>query len=390
MRERQLAKEVLLTPRTVTAEDREHLVRALDLAARGHGQVSPNPMVGCVIARGGEVIGEGWHAQLGGLHAERAALADCAERGRSPAGATAYVTLEPCAHEGRQPPCADALVEARLARVVYLSDDPSPKASGRGPGILRDAGIDVEHAQGPEAAAARRLIQPFRKHARTGRPLVTLKSALTLDGRTATASGDSKWISGPESRALVHRWRAESDAVAIGVGTALADDALLTARDLDPPASRQPLRVVFDSSARLPAESALAASAREAGPVLLIVSPDAADSRTGPLADAGVEVHVVDGDPVARVQAALSELGRRGITSLLVEGGAGLAGSFVDAGEVDELRLFIAPILLGGEGARPLAAGRGKGRIAEAERALEVRHELSGSDLLITARMKEW
>jgi diaminohydroxyphosphoribosylaminopyrimidine deaminase/5-amino-6-(5-phosphoribosylamino)uracil reductase len=218
---------------------------------------------------------------------------------------------------------------------------------------------------------------------------VTLKSALTLDGRTATASGDSKWISGSESRALVHRWRAETDAVAIGIGTALADDALLTARDLDPPAARQPLRVVFDSAARLPADSAMVASAAEA-PVLLIASPDAPAERTNALREAGVDVFIVDGDPVARVNAALSELGRRGITSLLVEGGAGLAGSFVDAGEVDELRVFIAPILLGGEGARPLAGGAGKAQIADAERALDVSHETVGDDLLITARMKEW
>ena len=373
----------------VTQDDRTHLARALEVAERGRGFVSPNPLVGCVIARGGEVIGEGWHAALGGLHAERAALADAGQRGNDPQGATAYVTLEPCAHEGRQPPCAGALVDARVARVVYLSDDPSEKASGRGPGILRDAGIEVELAQGPEAAAARLLIQPFRKHARTGRPLVTLKSALTLDGRTATAGGDSKWISGPESRALVHRWRAESDAVAIGIGTALADDALLTARDLDPPPARQPLRVVFDSAARLPAASAMVATAAEA-PVLLIASPDAPADRTEALREAGVDVIVVDGDPVARVNTSMSELGRREITSLLVEGGAGLAGSFVDAGEVDELRVFVAPILLGGEGARPLAGGQGKSRIADADRALEVRHQIVGEDLLVMARMREW
>lgn len=373
----------------VSPDDRTHLAKALDVAERGRGLVSPNPMVGCVIARDGREIGTGWHAEVGGLHAERAALADCAERGNDPAGATAYVTLEPCAHEGRQPPCADALVEARVARVVYLADDPSEKASGRGPGVLRDAGIQVELAQGPQAAAARRLIQPFRKHARVGRPLVTLKSALTLDGRTASAEGDSRWISGPESRALVHRWRTEADAVAVGIGTALADDALLTARDVEPPAARQPLRVVFDSAARLPLDSAMIESLTEA-PVLVVASPVAPAERTGPLQAAGADVLVVDGDPVARVLAACTELGRRGITSLLVEGGAGLAGSFVDAGEVDELRLFVAPILLGGIGARPLAGGEGKSRIADAERALEVRHEVIGEDLLITARMKEW
>jgi diaminohydroxyphosphoribosylaminopyrimidine deaminase/5-amino-6-(5-phosphoribosylamino)uracil reductase len=376
-------------PETVTDADLKHLARALELAERGRGSVSPNPLVGAVIVRDGDVVGEGWHAELGGLHAERAALADCAERGLSPAGATVFVTLEPCAHHGHQPPCAEALVEAGVARVVYASDDPSEKASGRGPAILRDEGIGVAAAEGAEASAARLLNQPFRKHARTGKPLVTIKSAVSLDGRTATAGGDSKWISGPESRALVHRWRAETDAVAIGIGTAIADDARLTARDLDPPASRQPLRVVFDSKARLPLDSALAASAA-ADPVLLIVAPGAPAGRTDALAEAGVDVLVVDGDPRARVSAALAELGRREVTSLLVEGGAGLTGSFVDAGEVDELRLFLAPILLGGEGARPLAGGDGATRIADASRALALEHERCGEDILIRARFREW
>jgi diaminohydroxyphosphoribosylaminopyrimidine deaminase / 5-amino-6-(5-phosphoribosylamino)uracil reductase len=373
----------------VSQEDRTHLSRALDLAERGRGAVSPNPIVGCVIARNGEHIGEGWHAELGNLHAERAALADCERRGEDPGGATVYVTLEPCAHQGRQPPCAEALVDAGVARVVYLADDPSEKTSGRGPEILRSAGIKTELLSGPEADRARLQNQPFRKHARTGRPLVTLKSALTLDGRTATALGDSRWISGPESRALVHRWRAEADAVAIGVGTALTDDALLTARDLDPPASRQPARIVFDSSARLALDSALIGTAGDA-PVIVVASPEAPRERVGALLAAGADVLSVEGSPIERVRETLAELGRRGMTSLLVEGGAGLAGSFVDAGEIDELRLFIAPLLLGGAGSRPLAGGQDKARIADAERALSVSHQTVGEDLLISARMAEW
>ena len=373
----------------VSQEDRTHLSRALDLAERGRGAVSPNPIVGCVIARTGVPIGEGWHAALGSLHAERAALDDCERRGEDPAGATVYVTLEPCAHQGRQPPCAEALVEAGVARVVYLADDPSEKTSGRGPEVLRSAGVETELLSGPEAERARLQNQAFRKHARTGRPLVTLKSALTLDGRTATAQGDSKWISGPESRALVHRWRAEADAVAIGVGTALADDALLTARDLDPPARRQPARIVFDSSARLTLDSALIGTAGDA-PVIVVASPDAPRERIDALRGAGADVLSVEGSPAERVQGTLAELGRRGMSSLLVEGGAGLAGSFVDAGEIDELRLFIAPLLLGGAGSRPLAGGQDKARIADADRALSVSHEPVGDDLLISARMREW
>ncbi|MEX2448732.1 MAG: bifunctional diaminohydroxyphosphoribosylaminopyrimidine deaminase/5-amino-6-(5-phosphoribosylamino)uracil reductase RibD, partial [Solirubrobacterales bacterium] len=214
----------------LTSSDRAHLGRAIELAENGRGRVSPNPLVGAVIVREGQVIGEGFHAELGGLHAERAALADCAERGEDPAGATMYVTLEPCAHAGRQPPCVEAILEAGVERVVIGSDDPSEKASGRGPGILRDGGVEVELAAGEEATAARLLNQPFRKHARTGLPLVTLKLAMSLDGETATPPGDSPWISGERSRELVHRWRAESAATAVGIGTVLADDPLLTAR----------------------------------------------------------------------------------------------------------------------------------------------------------------
>src|SRR5690349_15509361 len=213
----------------LTATDLGHLRRALELAEGGRGRVSPNPLVGAVVVRDGAVIGEGFHAELGDLHAERAALADCRERGEEPAGARMSVTLEPCAHKGRQPPCAEAILEAGIARVVIASEDPSEKAAGRGPGILRDGGVEVAAAAGAEAAAARRLNQPFRKHARTGLPLVVLKMAMSLDGETTTAPGDSPWISGTESRELVHRWRAEADAIAVGIGTALADDPLLTA-----------------------------------------------------------------------------------------------------------------------------------------------------------------
>src|SRR6266487_1106377 len=237
----------------LTATDQGHLARALELAEGGRGRVSPNPLVGAVVVRDGDVIGEGFHAELGGLHAERAALADCRSKGNDPAGATMYVTLEPCAHRGRQPPCTEAILEAGIARVVIASDDPSEKAAGRGPGILRDGEVGVEFAAGEEATAARLLNQPFRKHARTGLPLVTLKLAMSLDGRTSTAPGDSPWISGERSRALVHRWRAESDAIAVGIGTVLADDPLLTARH--PETARQPDRVVFDSQARLPLDS---------------------------------------------------------------------------------------------------------------------------------------
>ncbi len=370
-----------------TETDRKHLRRALELAERGRGHVSPNPLVGAVIVSDDTVIGEGWHAQLGGPHAETAALEDARGRGADPAGATMYVTLEPCAHQGRQPPCADAIVEAGLGRVVIGCDDPSEKANGRGPGTLRDEGIDVDFVDGREARAARLLIQPFRKHARTGRPLVTLKSAVTLDGRTATADGISKWISGDESRERVHRWRASVDAVAVGIGTALADDPTLTARGVG--AERQPARVVFDGHARLPLDSCLVRTVTEA-PVIVIAGPSAPGSQTDALTNAGVEVIVCPGEGPQRIESALDQLGRREITSLLLEGGATLAGAFLDAGEIDELRTFVAPKLLGGADSRPLLGGHGAADLEQAERALEMSWEASGEDLLISARMREW
>jgi diaminohydroxyphosphoribosylaminopyrimidine deaminase/5-amino-6-(5-phosphoribosylamino)uracil reductase len=376
-------------PAAVTQRDQGLLRRALELAERGRGRVSPNPLVGAVLERDGEVIGEGWHAELGGLHAERAALADCRARGHDPAGATMLVTLEPCAHHGRQPPCTEALIEAQVARVVYAADDPSEKAGGRGPGILRDEGIEVVAAGGELAAAARLQNQPFRKHARTGRPLVVLKSAVSLDGRTATAAGDSKWISGERSRALVHRWRAEVDAIAVGIGTALADDPLLTARPQGEEPHRQPLRVVFDSGARLPLGSRLVESL-DVAPLLVFAAPQAPAERVAALREAGAEVVAVDGDAPTRVAAALTELGRRGVTSLLLEGGATLAGAFLDAGEIDQLELFVAPKLLGGAEARPLLAGAGAAAVERAQRALALECEPSGEDLRISARLREW
>ena len=371
----------------VTEADRLHLRRALALAAGGRGRVSPNPLVGAVLVRDGSVIGEGFHAELGGAHAEIAALEDARARGEDPAGATLFVTLEPCAHHGRQPPCVDALLAAGVARVVIASDDPSEKASGRGPGILRDGGVAVQVAEGEEAAAARLLNQPFRKLSRSGQPLVTLKSAVSLDGRVATASGDSRWISGQASRTLVHRWRAEADAVCVGIGTALADDPLLTARHVA--AARQPARVVFDSAARLPLTSRLLGSVGEA-PVLVIAAPHAPADRIRGLKEAGAEVLVCDGAPEAQVLTALAELGRRDMSSVLLEGGPLLAGSFLDAGAVDELRLFIAPIVIGGAGAPPPVMGAGAPRIDEARPALSMEWEAVDGDLLLRARLREW
>jgi len=374
-----------MASQTATDHDVGHLERALELALRARGQTSPNPLVGALVVKAGRVIGEGFHARAGEPHAERVALAACSE---DPAGATLYVSLEPCAHEGRTPPCTDAIVAAAIARVVVGSDDPTPKALGRGLGILRDEGIEVEQLGGESAHAARLINQPFRKHARTGRPLVVLKTAMTLDGKVATRTGDSRWISGEESRARVHRWRSDLDAVAVGIHTATADDPLLTARFEG--VDRQPARVVFDSEASLPLDSRLVATADEV-PVVLVCSRAAKRAAAEALRAAGVEVIVATGaNEPARLLAALDALGERGIQSLLLEGGPHLAGSFFDAGEVDEVRIFIAPVIAGGRDAKPALGGQGVERIDAAARSLETTVERIGEDVLICARLREW
>jgi diaminohydroxyphosphoribosylaminopyrimidine deaminase / 5-amino-6-(5-phosphoribosylamino)uracil reductase len=362
-----------------------HLLRALELAQQVRGQTSPNPMVGAVIVKDGRVIGEGATQPPGQPHAERVALAACEE---DPAGATLYVSLEPCCHDGRTPPCTEAIIEAGIARVVIASEDPTSKAAGRGPGIPRDEGIDVEWENGATADTARLLNQPFRKHARTGRPLVVFKSAMTLDGKVATRTGDSQWISGRLSRARVHRWRAESDAVAVGIGTALVDDPQLTARIEG--VARQPLRVVFDSEARLPVDSKLVRGVSEV-PLTVVCSRAAARTAVQALEAAGVDVIVATGhNERARVDCALEELGSRDVQSLLLEGGPHIAGAFLEAGEIDEARMFIAPILSGGREARTAVEGMGIERIAGSPRPLHVEVDRIEDDVLVIARFKEW
>lgn len=374
-----------MSPMAVTEHDTRHLLRAIELAERARGQTSPNPMVGAVVVKAGRVIGEGITQPPGQAHAERAALDDCSE---DPTGATMYVSLEPCGHQGRTPPCTQAILEASIARVVIASDDPTKKASGRGPGILRDEGVDVVWVDGEVAAAARLQNQPFRKHARTGRPLVIFKSAMTLDGKVATATGDSQWISGEASRARAHRWRAESDAVAVGIGTALMDDPRLTARIEG--VARQPRRVVFDSEARLPLTSQLVRGVADV-PVTVVCSRAAARTSVQGLESAGVDVIVATGqNERARVEHALDELGTREVQSLLLEGGPHLAGAFLEAGEIDEARMFIAPLMTGGREAKTAVEGMGIEQIAAAPRALHVEVDRLEDDVLVIARLKEW
>ena len=318
---------------TADAGDAACMLRAVGLARRGWGQTAPNPMVGAVVVQGGQVVGEGWHARYGAAHAEVAALAAAGEQSR---GATVYVTLEPCAHQGKTPPCVDALVRAGVRRVVVGARDPSPEAAG-GMERLRSAG--VECVSGVEERAVRDLDPAFFHAFASDRPWVTLKLALSIDGAIADATRAPGWLTGPEARAEVHRLRAGSDAVAVGIGTALADDPTLTVRDAPPPRVA-PRRVVFDRAARLPMESALVRTARETPTLVVVARGDA--RRVAALRDAGVEVVQVDG-----LAGGLRALRERGVRSLLVEGGAGLAGSLISGAFVDRMILFQAPIILG-------------------------------------------
>ena len=332
--------------------------RALELAERGRGAAEPNPLVGAVLVREGVCLGEGWHQRYGGPHAEIVALDGARESVR---GATLYVTLEPCCHHGKTPPCSEAVLRAGIGRVVAAMADPFPQVSGQGIERLRGAGVPVE--SGLCEAEARQLNAPYLKLVTTGVPYVRLKWAMTLDGKMATESGDSKWISNERSRQLAHRLRGRVDAVVIGIGTALADDPLLTAR---PPGPRTATRVVLDSSARLPVTSQLARGAKESA-VLVVTNEKAPRERVQKLGELGCEVLALpanDGRP--DVVQLLREMGRRRYTNVLVEGGSGVPGSFLDAGAVDEVHVFLAPKLLGGARAPSPGAGHGVGRIADA------------------------
>jgi diaminohydroxyphosphoribosylaminopyrimidine deaminase/5-amino-6-(5-phosphoribosylamino)uracil reductase len=317
----------------LTREDLRHLDRCLELAERGRRTAAPNPVVGAVVVQDGRVLGEGWHERPGGMHAETAALRAAGDA----AGATVYVSLEPCSHHGRTPPCADALIDAGVARVVAAMIDPTDKVDGAGVARLEAAGVAVDVAGGDVERRVRRANAGWLTLALCGRPHVTYKAAVSADGRTAAAGDGPRWISSEESRALVHEMRAESGAVMIGSGTALADDPLLTARDCHPPAERQPLRVVLDRRGRLPATSRLVRSASPDAPVLVVRAP-------GPGAGLGPDVEVlVCADPVET----FAELGRRRIAWVLLEGGATVATALLDRGLVDRLAVFEAPVDLG-------------------------------------------
>ncbi|MCX7889363.1 MAG: bifunctional diaminohydroxyphosphoribosylaminopyrimidine deaminase/5-amino-6-(5-phosphoribosylamino)uracil reductase RibD [Rhodobacteraceae bacterium] len=338
------------------------MAHALTLARRGLGQVWPNPAVGCVLVREGRVVGRGRTQPGGRPHAETVAL-DMA--GPAARGATAYVTLEPCAHHGQTPPCADALVAAGVARVVTAHEDPDPRVAGRGHARLRAAGIEVE--VGLLEAEARALQAGFLLRVTQGRPLVTLKLALSLDVRIATAAGESRWITGPAARRAVHLMRATHDAVLVGGGTARADDPLLTIRDIG--IARQPVRIVASAGLDLPADGALAASARGGPPLWLVHGPGAPAASWR--ARGAETVEVAAGPEGVDPAAMLAALGARGLTRVLCEGGGTLAASLLRADLVDAIAVFSAGLALGAE-ARPGLGPLGLDRLAAAPRfALE-------------------
>ena len=342
---------------------------ALAEAERGRGWVEPNPMVGAAVVREGRLMGLGHHGRFGGPHAEVEALGRAGEAAR---GATLYVSLEPCCHRGKTPPCTGAILRAGVVRVVAAMRDPFPKVAGGGFAQLREAGVEV--VAGVEAEGARRLNAPYLKRLATGLPYVTAKWAMTLDGKTAAASGDSRWISGARSRALVHERRGQMDAIAVGIGTALADDPELTAR---PPGPRTPARLVLDGSARLPIGGKLARTAK-AVPVLVAVTDRAPAERVEALEALGCEVLRFPGTGAVPVAVLLEALGRRGMTNLLVEGGGGVLGAFLDAGQVDAVDVFLAPVLEGGT--HPFGPARGRGVASMADALRLVRSEVSVVD----------
>jgi diaminohydroxyphosphoribosylaminopyrimidine deaminase/5-amino-6-(5-phosphoribosylamino)uracil reductase len=359
--------------------DDAYMRRALELAERGRGLVAPNPLVGAVVVRDAEVVGEGWHEGPGTPHAEVVALEAAGERAR---GATLYVSLEPCSHFGRMPPCAPTVARAGVARVVAATRDPNPLVDGRGVQILEDAGISVE--VGLLERDALRLNEAFIRHVRTGLPLVTLKMAASLDGRAAARDGSSRWITGEEARADVHRMRAAADAILVGAGTAFRDDPELSCRD---PAYRGPakLRVVVDGRGIVPETHRLFDGR---APTLVATSEAAPEDRRRAWRDRGAEVLVLDeGSSLVPLERLLAELGKRDVQVLLVEGGPTIAWEFVHRNLLDRVVLFLAPVLVGGREALGVLQGEGVPSIGEAL-PLEVEEVTRvGRDLKVVARV---
>jgi diaminohydroxyphosphoribosylaminopyrimidine deaminase/5-amino-6-(5-phosphoribosylamino)uracil reductase len=361
-----------------SAEDARWMRRALRLAARGWGRTNPNPMVGAVLVRDGRVVGEGYHRQAGGPHGEIWALRAAGEQAR---GATLYVTLEPCCHHGRTPPCTEAIIAAGVRRVVAAMVDPFPQVRGCGLDHLRAAGVAAE--VGLLEEQARRLNEGYVKRLASGLPFVSLKAAMSLDGKTATAAGDSQWITGERARRAAHRLRAEHDAVLTGIQTVLADDPRLTVRHLR---GRNPRRVVADSGGRTPTTARLLAA--DARPPVIAVTDAAPAERREALAAAGAEVWVLPArEGRVDLEALLRRLAEEGTQRVLLEAGGTLTAAALAAGLVDRVYFFIAPCLLGGAGARTPVEGEGVLSLAERHCLRDVRVKRVGEDVLIVGEL---
>jgi diaminohydroxyphosphoribosylaminopyrimidine deaminase/5-amino-6-(5-phosphoribosylamino)uracil reductase len=354
---------------------------ALNLAQRGLGTVWPNPAVGCVIVKDDEVVGRGWTQPGGRPHGETEALARAGDNAK---GATAYISLEPCAHHGKTPPCADALIAAGIARAVVAMEDPDPRVSGRGIARLRDAGIAVD--TGLCAKEAHELNAGFFKRIRENRPLVTLKLAATLDGRIATSHGESQWITGEAARNRAHLLRATHDAVMVGVGTVIADNPQLTCR-LPGLGGRSPVRIVIDGSLRTPLTTKLVAEAKQV-PTWIVHRHGADAARCQTLRDCSVELIEVPVSETVEMDltVAFTELGKRGLTRVLVEGGASLAGELLEEGLVDRLAWFHAPMLIGGDGL-PAVQAFGVEKLSAAPKFHRLSIETIGEDILETLNL---
>jgi diaminohydroxyphosphoribosylaminopyrimidine deaminase / 5-amino-6-(5-phosphoribosylamino)uracil reductase len=362
----------------MSSSDERWMRRALELARRGEPRVSPNPMVGCVIVRGGKIIAEGYHHAYGKDHAEVDALKKAGGRAR---GATMIVNLEPCAHWGKTPPCMIAVVGAGIRNVVAAMQDPNPKVAGKGFAFLRRHGVRV--AKGILEAEARDLNRAFITRMQEQRPYVTLKAAVSLDGKIATARGESRWITGPAARARVHALRAERDAVAVGVGTVLEDDPALTAHG----AGRNPKRIVFDSALRLPPSARLT---DKAAPTWVFTTARASAAKRRALERKGIAVYIVPKDARGRVslKEAARVMAREGVTRLLLEGGGNLTAAFLEQNLVDEVIWFIAPKIIGGEKAKTAVEGPGIQDLAKAWRLRDLKIEKVGEDLCIQGKIK--
>ena len=357
-------------------EDRKYMARALELALRGLGHTRPNPIVGGVVARDGCIIGEGWHEQFGGPHAEVNAFAHCSE---DPEGATLYVSLEPCAHYGKTPPCVDLVIAKKVARVVIAMEDPNPLVAGKSIRKLKEAGISV--TVGVLEEKARKLNEVFLKYITARKPFVLYKAAMSLDGKTACYTGESQWISGEASREEVHMLRGCYAGIMVGAGTILADNPRLTARTKG---FADPVRIIVDGKLSVPP---VAKVFREEGRVIIITTSASGEGRRKDFEDMGAEIILADSEENGKVDlsAAMTGLYLKGIDGILLEGGAELAASAFEAGIVDKVRIYVSPMIIGGKEAPGLVGGQGAASIPEAVKLKNVSTEMSGEDLVVEA-----